>query len=97
MELTVNPCIVNSLDIVENTIPVQIKYILDTPGINFGPYGFAQNPDCGYVMTETVEYAPNSPTPYLVHDADTSLFSIEQTADEAFLGLYQVVIRKSFD
>ena len=70
-------------------------YIIDTDTISFGPYQFAQNPDCGYTMTETRENLPLEP--FLVFYQDSKMFTIERTTNEDFIGIYDILIRTQFD
>lgn len=77
--LTVTPCTVDSLDVTSNAIGAVVSYSLDSPSISFGPYAFAQIPNCGYVMRETRENLP--PEPFLVFDEGTSIFTIERSTD----------------
>ena len=77
--LTVTPCTVDSLDVTSNAIGAVVSYSLDSPSISFGPYAFAQIPNCGYVMRETRENLPSEP--FLVFDEGTSIFTIERSTD----------------
>lgn len=45
--LNVRPCKVNSFDVISDPIG-PINYTLGEPELTFGPYKFAQFPDCGY-------------------------------------------------
>lgn len=83
--LTVSPCLVQSLDVVSDPIGPQV-YILDTPSITFGPYAFAQTPNCGYEMTESIDNLP--PEPFVVRNPATNLFTVARTSDESAIGVF---------
>ena len=52
-------------------------------------------PNCGYVETISVAGLPGSL--YLTHSQTTRSFTIAQTNDYGFLGLYNVVIKSEFE
>ena len=63
---------VQSLEIVQAPEP-EIHYTLDTPSFSFGPYEFAQTPDCGYENSIAIH---NLPDQYVVHDEDARTFTV---------------------
>ena len=86
--MTVTPCTVTSFDVVDSIN--SFTYILGTPERNFGPYGFQQTPDCGYVETVSFENLPLGPN--LTHDSVNQEFTIVENTDYDFIGVYDVVI-----
>ena len=75
-------------------IPDQ-TYILGESSFDFGPYEFAQTPDCGYLTTLTITDLPDEP--FVVHDPVLRTFTVAETSDPEYLGVYNVVIQSSFE
>ena len=66
-----------------------ILYILGDSSVTFGPYKFVQEPACGY--PEVINFV-NLPAPFVVHEADTRTFTISESSDKSFLGVYDITI-----
>ena len=91
--MTVTPCTVTSFDVVDSIN--SFTYILGTPERNFGPYGFQQTPDCGYVETVSFENLPLGPN--LTHDSVNQEFTLLENSDYTFTAVYNVVITSEFE
>ena len=90
--LSVLSCVVESYDVLQS-IGSPILYTLGDPPVSFGPYAFAQSPDCDYETTVSFE---NLPTAFIAHNASERQFYIAQTEDLGFLGTHNVALRSEF-
>lgn len=70
--------------------PAEIRYTLNTPGFSFGPYEFVAEHDCGYPIS--VQQIENLPDAYVTHDPSTRTFTIAETNESEFFGVYNVII-----
>ena len=93
-DLTVRPCTVTSFDITSDIVG-PVRYVLGTPDLDFGPYGFQQTPDCGYAETVIFQDLPLGPS--LIHDSVNQDFTIVENSDNDLVGVYNVEIEASFD
>ena len=79
---------------IESAPPAVISYVLGDPSETFGPYGFAQDPPCGYPETVTIVNEPDEPL--FTHDEEQRTFMLNESIDDRFLGTYFIEITSQF-
>ena len=88
------PCVVTEFKAVSDPIDDKL-YSLDEPGFTLGPYAFSQSPDCGYAQVITFENLPDAI--FIEHDSIAKTLTVAQTSNLAFLGIYNIVIRSTYN
>ena len=93
-ELTVTSCTVESFSVVQRP-EAAIAYTLGEPSFTFGPYEFAQTPDCGY--SPEISFIEMPSEIYIEHSESEKAFTIKETNEPDFLGVYNVQIIGQFE